>query len=119
MSQGIIDAHKDILISSLKQIYADGVVCKTGARTSNGRGGFISAAGVEIPAFVKKEDDYETLAKKNIPPDMALIYVLSTIGEEVQEGWSITYKGRSYLIKGVKLDPVETAFECKCEDHAA
>ncbi len=119
MSQSVIDAHKDILISSLMPIYAQGKVCKTGTRASNGRGGFINSAGVELDAYVKKEDDMESLAKRNIPPDMAVIYVLNTLGENVVEGWSVNYQGCSYLIKSVSLDPVETAFECMCEDYAA
>ena len=116
MSQDIIDSHKDALISALRPIYADGIVCKPGARVSNGRGGFITSATSDLPAQVKKEDDREALARINVSPDMSVVYVLNTLGEDVLEGWGIEYKGVSYLVKEVTLDPVETAFECVCED---
>ena len=118
MSQAIIDAHRDTLIASLKPIYAAGQICKPSAPTPNGRGGFIAGTPEELGAFVKKERDAEELSRRNVSPDMALIYVLNTLGQEVLEGWSVVYKGVSYLIKAVTIDPVETAFECACEEYA-
>lgn len=115
MSEAFVDEQRSELVAGLSELYRPGLLHAAGTPTSDGRGGF-TASTTQTAIMVQREDLAESLVKRNIAPNHALIFILNDGSAVPKEGNSIEFQSRTYMISKVTLDPVGAVYECDCEN---
>ena len=115
MSDAILAAQKSAMQAGLRLIYGASTITKAAAVVSNGRGGFTRTNADPVDILVKRETSRFELARMNIEPGKAMIFVLNE-GIEPVEGDHITMAdGTVFAVTGVKLDALSAVYECEAD----